>query len=63
MIERYFTRLEQQLQAFPAIQASTLTRKRYNAKQGYIKCWLTMQINPDWLTAAFFETLCFYKLY
>ena len=36
MIERYFTQLEQQLQAFPAIQTSTLTKKRYNAKQGYI---------------------------
>ena len=36
MIDQYFTQLEQQLQAFPTIQVSTLTKKRYNAKQGYI---------------------------
>ena len=36
MIDQYFTYLEEQLQAFPAIQTLTLTKKRYNAKQGYI---------------------------
>ena len=36
MIDTYFTQLEQHLQAFPNIQTSTLTKKRYNAKQGYI---------------------------
>ena len=37
MIDAYFTQVEHVLQAFPNIRSSTLTTKRYNAKQGYIK--------------------------
>jgi hypothetical protein len=36
MIDAYFAQIEQTLQAFPHIQSSTLTKKRYNARQGYI---------------------------
>ncbi len=36
MIDAYFAQVEQTLQAFPHIQSSTLTKKRYNARQGYI---------------------------
>lgn len=36
MIERYFSELDQDLQRFPSIQESTCTKKRYNAKQGFI---------------------------
>ncbi len=36
MIAAYFTELEQTLQSFPNILRSTLTKKQYNAKQGYI---------------------------
>ncbi len=36
MIAAYFAVLEQTLQSFPNILRSTLTKKQYNAKQGYI---------------------------
>lgn len=36
MIDAYFAEIEQTLQKFPNILRSTLTKKRYNAKQGYI---------------------------
>jgi len=36
MIDAYFAQIEQTLQAFPHIQSATLTKKRYNARQGYI---------------------------
>ncbi len=36
MITAYFAELEQTLQSFPNILRSTLTKKQYNAKQGYI---------------------------
>lgn len=36
MIEIYFTKLEQILQAFPNIQSYTLQKKIYNSKHGYI---------------------------
>ncbi|MBD3308203.1 hypothetical protein GF339_17285 [candidate division KSB3 bacterium] len=36
MIDVYFRHLEQLLQQFPTIQSSTLTRKVYNATQGFI---------------------------
>ena len=37
MIDAYFARLEQYLNEFPAIRSSALTKKIYNAKQGFIK--------------------------
>lgn len=36
MIETYFAQIEATIQAFPNIQSSTLTTKRYNNRQGYI---------------------------
>lgn len=36
MIDTYFAELEKTLQTFPNILGSTLTKKRYNAKQGYV---------------------------
>lgn len=36
MIAAYFAKLEQTLQSFPNILRSTLTKKQYNARQGYI---------------------------
>ena len=36
MIDAYFAQVEETLRAFPNIQSSTLTTKRYNARQGYI---------------------------
>lgn len=37
MIDDYFAQIEQVIHAFPFVQSSTLTKKRYNAKQGYIR--------------------------
>ncbi len=36
MIESYFAKVEQVLQAFPSIRSYTLKKKVYNSKQGYI---------------------------
>jgi len=36
MIDAYFVQIEATIQAFPDIQSSTLTTKRYNVRQGYI---------------------------
>ena len=36
MIESYFAKVEQALQAFPSIRSYTLKKKVYNSKQGYI---------------------------
>lgn len=36
MIVAYFMEVEQVLQAFPNIRSSTLKKKQYNARQGYI---------------------------
>ncbi len=37
MIESYFTQLENIFQDFPLIRSYTLSKKRYNAKQGFIR--------------------------
>lgn len=36
MIAEYFAEIERTLQGFPNILRSTLTKKQYNARQGYI---------------------------